>query len=292
MKSLTNYYLKALVFIFLLTIFVEMAPVHSSETEKSIVVVIPSYNNKKWYKKNLSTLFKQNYTNYKVIYLDDCSSDGTGKLVENFVKKLKQGHRFQLVKNSQRHGALQNLYTAIHSCADDDIVITYDGDDWFPNNNVLNIINDAYQSDDVWLTYGTYVGFPDRKTSGHSRDFPKNVIENNLFRQQTHPSHLRTFYAWLFKNIDIDDLLWDEKFYPMAWDLAMMFPMIEMAGERHKFIDKITYVYNQINPISDGKVDPNFQIQLDEHIRSLPRYVRLENKYDDPEYESSDLDSI
>lgn len=271
--------------IFLTSIFL-LYSAFGQENEKPIVVVIPSYNNQQWYKKNLNSLFQQNYENYSVIYIDDCSSDGTGNLVEKYVDECNQNKRFTLIKNENRQGALYNIYHAVHSCNDTDIIIIYDGDDWFPHGEVLNIINQEYQSNQTWLTYGTFVSHPDGKTSGHSKPFSQHVIEKNLFRTQTHPSHLRTFYAWLFKKIHRKDLTKDGIFFPMAWDLAMMFPMIEMAGERHQLINEITYVYNQQNPISDYKVNLKLQQEIDQYIRNLPRYRRLENEYDDLIYQS------
>ena len=61
----------------------------------------------------------------------------------------------------------------------------------------------------------------------------------------------------------------------MTWDQAIMFPMIEMAAERHAFIPEVTYVYNVVNPINDNKVDPQLQRDLEEFIRSRQPYERL-----------------
>src|SRR3989304_2120498 len=54
--------------------------------EKHFVVIVPSYNNKDWYQKNLDSIFMQKYTNYHVVYIDDVSTDGTGDLVEKYVQ--------------------------------------------------------------------------------------------------------------------------------------------------------------------------------------------------------------
>lgn len=276
--SLSN----AVLFLLCLSFMIFPSCVRADIAEKPIVVVVPSYNNKSWYKKNLGTLFDQNYENYRVIYIDDCSKDNTGNLVEAYIKKRGQEHRVHLIRNSQNCGAMKNLYDAIHTCSDEEIIITYDGDDWFPNNEVLSIINQTYQGGEIWLTYGTYINYPGGEIPGHSKPYSQEVIENNLFRTQTNPSHLRTFYAWLFKKIRMEDFLYEGKFMSMGWDLAMMFPMLEMSGERHKCIDKLTYVYNKTNPISDFRVDPGKQERIDRYIRSLPRYSRLSDPSDTP----------
>jgi hypothetical protein len=64
-------------------------------------------------------------------------------------------------------------------------------------------------------------------------------------------------------------------FYLMAWDQAMMFPMLEMSGHRAKFVSDILYIYNAANPINDSKVNRQLQQHLETVIRSQKRYERL-----------------
>jgi len=62
----------------------------------------------------------------------------------------------------------------------------------------------------------------------------------------------------------------------MTGDMAMLFPMIEMASERHAFIHEVNYVYNIDNNLNDNKVNPQLQRDIDAYIRSLPPYSRLD----------------
>lgn len=246
--------------------------------EQPIVIVIPSYKNKQWYVKNLQSVLSQNYTNFYVIYTDDCSPDSTGDLVEAYLAEHDLEHKVHLIKNITRRGALHNLYTMIHMCPDDAIVATLDGDDWFPDNNVLQRLNEVYSSGNIWLTYGQFKLHPS-ETRGWASPMPDYIVESNTYRDFQHlPTHLRTFYAWLFKKIKLQDLLYCGEFYPMSWDMAMMIPMIEMAGERHQFIPDIMYVYNDENSISDHHVSRQFQAHLAQIIKKKPRYKRLANQ--------------
>jgi hypothetical protein len=47
--------------------------------EKNLTVIISSYNNKDWYRYNLDSVITQKYSNYQVLYIDDCSPDGTAR---------------------------------------------------------------------------------------------------------------------------------------------------------------------------------------------------------------------
>lgn len=275
---------------------------HCLASEKPLVVIIPSYNNALWFELNLNSILIQDYHNYRMIYIDDGSTDETGIAVENFfrqkqldycqllfddtaetiseatenfIKLINQNkHPIILVRNLRRCGALTNLYRAIHSCQDQEIIVTVDGDDCLYHTQVFKKLNEIYSSD-IWLTHGRLIEYPTGNASW-CEPIPVEIIEQNTFRTFKCPSHLRTFYAWLFKKIQLQDLLFQGEFFPMAWDMAMMFPMAEMAGPRQAFINEINYVYNMANQINDNKVNPQLQRDLDKYIRCQPPYKKLE----------------
>jgi glycosyltransferase involved in cell wall biosynthesis len=245
--------------------------------EKPMVVIIPSYNNIKWYKSNLDSVLTQDYSNYRVIYVDDRSSDGTAKAVEAYLARNDQNNRVQLFSNYERVGAMANLYGAIHSCSDDEVCVLLDGDDWLYDPSVLKQLNKAYSSGDIWFTHGTLMEYPMGHVTWCEPILPE-AIANNSYREFKCPSHLRTFYAWLFKEIKLQDFLYQGGFLKMAWDMAIMYPLAEMAAERHAFIADVLYSYNMSNPNNDNKVNADLQNFWDRLIRNRPRYQRLESK--------------
>jgi glycosyltransferase involved in cell wall biosynthesis len=242
--------------------------------EKPMVIVIPSYKNIKWYESNLKSVFDQNYDNYRVIYLDDCSPDGTGEAVQKYIQDCHQENRVQLVRNTNRIGALANIYAAVHSCQEHEIIVLLDGDDKLHHDHVLSDLNKAYASKNVWFTHGTLMEYPWGNVTW-CEPIPHEAFEKRNYRKFKCPSHLRTFYTWLFKKIKLQDFLYKGQFYPMAWDMAIMFPLAEMAEERHLFFEEPNYDYNMANPINDNKVDPALQNLLDAFIRNCQPYSRL-----------------
>lgn len=243
--------------------------------DKKFVIVIPSYKNSEWCEKNIQSTIDQNYDKYRVIFIDDCSPDDTFDKVLNVVNSSNKKNKFTLIKNTIRNGALCNLYNAIHSCDDDEIIVTLDGDDWLANSDVLNKLNEVYNSGDIWMTYGQYQNYPDNGI-GISQQVPDHIINSNGYRQYAWcSSHLRTFYTWLFKQIKDEDLKYEGQFAPTAWDCTMQFPMLEMSGHHAKFIPDVLYIYNLINPINDHKVNRDFQKKLELYYRAQPRYNKL-----------------
>lgn len=246
-------------------------------TKKPIVVVIPSYNNAQWCKRNLQSVFMQHYTNYRVIYIDDCSNDGTYELVEQYVRECQQEKRVLLLRNNERRGALANHYKAVHLCDDNEIVFNIDGDDWLKHEYVFTRINKVYSDPNVWLTYGSYENYPSGRPGECSRPMPDGVRIYNAYREHTYiTSHLRTFYAGLFKQIKLGDFLYDGQFIQASCDTAFMFPMLEMASERVKYLNEVFYVYNQSSPHNHFRKGVLKQLHMVHINRARPKYKRLE----------------
>lgn len=247
--------------------------------EKRFVIVCASYNNRNWYRWNLDSLVNQNYKKYHIIYIDDCSTDGTPDLVAEYIKEHHLEDLITLVRNTQNRGAVANHYDAICSCQDTDIIINVDGDDALAGEWVLSHMNRVYANPSVWLTYGQFMEMPSR-TIGFCHPMPSDVIARNAFRSYADiPSHMRTFYAGLYKKIKKEDLMINGQFFDMCADMASMIPMIEMACDHFKFIDKVVYLYNGENPINDHKKSKGRQRELDLYIRSLARYEKVQSPY-------------
>jgi len=282
--------------LFFLFLFTTAFNCHAA-VEKKIVVVITSYNNKDWYIKNLDSVFMQNYTNFRIIYIDDCSPDGTGKLVEAYVTECGQEWRTTLVLHTQWQSQMANHYMAVHMCQDDEIVCQLDGDDWLYDANTLSIINQIYSTDDVWLT----VGMPLLSTGERVPGIPANmaqIIEKNSYRTEGwYFNHLRTFYAWLFKLIKLEDLLLQSNFAKVAPapDVAMLYPMYEMAGRHGRLAHELLYVVNIKNPIrqcylkaENDIVDVEYALRFG-HPEYKPLYCPIVNRMNQFENKKADL---
>lgn len=247
--------------------------------EKEIVVVITSYNNKKWYCSNLDSVFAQKYSNYSVIFIDDCSTDGTFDLVIEYIKEKKVSHKIKFARNPQRRGALANIYIAVKNCPDHAIVVLLDGDDILAHENVLSKINKAYADSNTWLAYSQFLIWPQGER-GWNNYYDKKLIDTAANRNDYACSHIRTFYAALFKKIKLEDLVYEQQFFQMSWDKAIMLPMMEMARDGHfTFIPEVLYIYNNANSLNDHKVDLELQKKLDMVIRSKKRYEALSSLF-------------
>jgi glycosyltransferase involved in cell wall biosynthesis len=264
----------------------------------NFVIIIPSYNNEKWYKKNLDSVFSQKYNHYRIIYIDDCSSDNTYELVKKYVSD-KKTDKFQLFKQKKRGRQCLAKYVASHMCNDDEIIVILDGDDWLYDENVLDKLNKTYNENDVWVTYGSFMEYEDGKLKPTRYCINKphsiNTIVNNNFRNDKWlSSHLRTYKASIYKSIPIEYFIdHNGDFFKTSNDCAEMYSVLELSGKRQKCIKDILYCYNIDNSNSHDtswmhsvkhKEMHDYRMKTIKQIRNMQKLTPLnelpDNKYD------------
>ena len=230
------------------------------------VILVTSYNNERYARRNLDSLIHQYSSKpYQILIIEDGSPDSTGKIMDDYVKEHKLSSSFiKVVHNQQRVGsALENIYNAIHTyIPNHKVVVCCDGDDTLSCNRVLERLEKEYKSPDIWMTYGRLIVYPECVFWTRCWGYSEETVRSCSFRQDwwNVPSHLKTFKASLFKNVRKEDLLYEGKFFRKAWDMAMLYPMLEMSAPKtptaknhSAFIeDMILYVYNWDNPLCDG----------------------------------------
>ncbi len=240
-------------------------------------IIIPLYNVEKWIKPCLNSVLLQDYDNYECIIVDDCSNDKT----PHIIKDMSLPKQFKVITNQKNVGPLENAYLAVvkHSTEldSDDIVVILDGDDFFASKEVLSTLNDFYNQEDCWMTYGSYINLSNRQKGKFSTPVPERIIQENSYRQAPwSTSHLRSYKAFLVQKIQIEDLMDNNgEFYRAAGDLAMMFPLLEMCGPRAKFIDKILYIWNDCSDLNEHKSKRELQLRCEREIRQAKKYDRL-----------------
>ena len=240
-------------------------------------IVVPVFNSKDWIEKCISSIKNQTIKEIECIIIDDCSNDITGTIIDG----MALDSRFTVIHNTNNNGALANIVTGfqkLKSLEDNNsILLVVDGDDWLATEYSLEIVNKAYNiNPNLLLTYGNHVHWPTNGTS-NCKYFPANILLNNSYRNYELfiTSHLRTFKSKLWNSIKDEDLKnpTTNEYWRTAWDCAMMYPMLEMAGsERFKFIEQILYIYNRQNPLSDDIIHATEQTKTFNYIRTLKKY--------------------
>jgi glycosyltransferase involved in cell wall biosynthesis len=233
------------------------------------IVLVTVHNAVEWIDKCILSVRKQDYDNYRLLLIDDHSTDGTWDIVSKY--------NACIIRNDKNMvHSLINMVTGLKAFFFDpeDIIVCLDGDDWFENDHVLSYLNEVYQ-EDVWLTYGQFVPL-----SGGYKDYCKPLsaigVNSRNYRKKGIwvTSHLKTFKKKCWDLIDKEDFKRDGEWIITCGDCAMMYPIIEMAGDKRiRFIDKVLYVYNDLNPM-------NHKDTYTKESLETARYLQNKSSYD------------
>src|SRR5579864_8164171 len=109
-------------YIFLCVLVMTYGSIYSKtdkqKREKPIVVVVCSYNNSEWSNNTLDSIFSQNYSNFRLIIVDDCSTDGNQQVIQQYIDEHNIADRVTFIQNTARKRKLFNLYRVLYECED------------------------------------------------------------------------------------------------------------------------------------------------------------------------------
>ena len=103
-----------------------------------ISVIMPTFNSSKFIKKSIESVLSQSYKNLELIIVDDCSLDGTIKIIKKFKEKDSRIRIFKTKKNSSVVSAPRNI--GIQK-ARGDYFAFLDSDDFWHKDKLINQIN-------------------------------------------------------------------------------------------------------------------------------------------------------
>ena len=252
----------------------------------SFRIITPAYETARWIGPCVRSVRDQSGVDFRAVVLDDCSTDATFEKAE---AAMGGDARFTLVRGDTRVFQLARRIEGIRKIAEspDDVIVLVDGDDWLAHDRVLERLAREYEDPDTWLTYGSYRSRKPKLTSRlrfwrrrlSTKAFPREVLEQRLVRYHWWiGGHLMTFKRFLFDGIKDEDLRDEEgRYFGAGTDLALMFPMMEMAGPDHvRHIPEPLYIWNKHNPQSRMAAYKRMQDLSGLQVRAKPRYEQLE----------------
>jgi glycosyltransferase involved in cell wall biosynthesis len=190
---------------------------------KSFVFVMYAHNQALWCEKALSSIFEQEYDHYRVILIDDGSTDGTEAKANQFIVDNNQADKVILIRNETVIGEVASFYRAIDGCLDREIVIPLNAKDWLSSSSVLKRLNQVYQNPDVWMSTSYAIHYPSYEIKSSSQI---------------------SYYAALFKQIRLVDLYQNGHFAT-----SYLTPLTEMAEGRVRHLSEPLIFYNLASPI-------------------------------------------
>lgn len=238
------------------------------------IFIIPFYNVRNFIKDCYESLLSQNNKNWIAIFCDDNSTDGT-------IDIIPKDERFIIKRNNNRVTALPNIHYGImeSNLNDEDIICILDGDDFLLRNDAIDIVDSIYNKNtNTLLTYGQYM-WPNGSI-GHCSAYTTDQFLN-LRNGGYIASHLRTFKYKLYKQIEIQDpdlscyIDKDNNFYQTCYDIAIMTPLMEMAGLDNIKFNPIPIYHYRLHPNNDHYLYASLQKNTEKEIFGKKPFNRI-----------------
>lgn len=274
------------------------------EKNNKIKVIIPFYNPGDYLDLTINSVLTQDYDNFDVLFIDDCSTDESynkipacnykndengnpildenGELIivdKHPILEITKCNKINAWRSSNRMTALPNIHNGIinYSKDPDDIIFILYGDDWLSNKNVLKKINQAYNESDCLITYGSAKLSDGKKSySGQYKESDFKYLRK-ITQKFTYPI---TFKRLLYdKFIELDPkceqfLDKENKWFNCCSFQAISFPLLELAGfNKTKYINEILYIYNVDNPLNSEKSNSDLYFETQELIFNKPTLI-------------------
>lgn len=243
--------------------------------KNKLVLIVPFYNTEKYILECVGSILAQKYENWEAIFIDDASTDNCFELIPNHPKIIK-------IKNTVRVGALENTHKGIllKELDDEDIIVIIDGDDRLLNDDSLNIVNWVYNEKQCLVSYGDFV--TNYNLPGVCTPYESEEEFLDLRHRTYRATHLRTFKYKVYKEIlkqdpelDCYRSSVDNNFYTITSDVAMMNAVMEIAGFKNVFYNKIPIYWYRLYDANDFNKRRADQLAVELEIRNKPRFNQI-----------------
>ena len=95
-----------------------------------ISIVLPTYNGEKYIRESINSIIKQTFTDWELLIVDDCSTDNTSVIVEEYAKL---DNRIKIIHNKENQKLPNSLNIGFRVAKGQYLTWTSDDNYYFPN---------------------------------------------------------------------------------------------------------------------------------------------------------------
>jgi glycosyltransferase involved in cell wall biosynthesis len=145
--------------------------------------MIPTYNQAEFLIRAINSAREQSYGNIEIMVADDCSTDQTKEIVENYITQADDS-RISYYRNTANLGILRNYHDTLLRTTGD-LVVNLDGDDFFVNRNFFKDAVSLFERDkDIILVFGDYCEynqFTKERLDIVNKDLPEIISDRKFY---------------------------------------------------------------------------------------------------------------
>lgn len=115
-----------------------------------VTVVVPNYNHAPYLRERLDSIYAQTYRNFEVILLDDCSTDDSRSILEDYQQRHPDITR--LLFNENNSGSVFRQWRKAMDAAEGELIWIAESDDWC-SEDFLEELVPSFHNEAVSLAY-------------------------------------------------------------------------------------------------------------------------------------------
>ena len=142
--------------------------------EELVSIIMPNYNGAKYLQETINSVLAQTYTNWELLFVDDCSTDNSLEIVRSY-----QDSRIKILQNDKNSGAAVSRNYALREAKGKWIAFLDSDDLWTPNKLTEQI---AYMlKNNYSFTYTYYRVCNMGQWENFIRVSPKKVTRRKMY---------------------------------------------------------------------------------------------------------------
>ena len=136
-----------------------------------ISIVLPTYNGSKYIRQSIDSCLNQTYRNFELIIVNDCSTDETPAIIEEYARN---DERVKIIHNQFNKQLPVSLNTGFNAALGQYHTWTSD-DNYYAPNALEVLLNEIKKDEQIDLVYTNYTIIDDNNRSSGTRTF------NNIY---------------------------------------------------------------------------------------------------------------
>ncbi len=236
---------------------------------KTISILIPVYNVEKYIERCLSSIASQTYTDgVECVLIDDCGTDNSIALAEDFIEKYSGKIAFKIIKHPCNKGLAAARNTGI-SNSSGDYIIHIDSDDYCEPDmlesyhNVIERTNPDIIVSDYWYTYEDHEKYAQQFVADTKVGLVKDLFSHRLFTVNWNKCIKRQLYD--------DYNITYPNGHNYGEDMNVCFPLC-LAAKQIQYINKAFVHYVQYN--SNAYNNDISKKSLEDYIYNLKSVIK------------------
>lgn len=215
-----------------------------------IDIIIPAYNVENYIRKCLNSILNQSYDDFRIIIIEDCSTDNTLNIINEYEKKYPE--KIVVIKNIINQGPATSRNKGLNICNAEYITFV-DADDYIPQDTFLKVNSIIEKENPDIINFDIDLVF-----HGLNANFlgtrKKHINERKLINTREYKKHIyeernsatgKYIKRELINNKFPDGIKWE--------DFAFIIPIV--ANAKSIYIMKETGYYYNVNPFGTTTKD-------------------------------------